>query len=351
MSLIDVCRRTARHRFGIERLRREQEAAMLAVLQGRDAFVALPTGFGKSLIYQVPAMILERPTIVVSPLIALMADQERALKDRGVPVIALQQPAARGGAPRRTRQARSRRSPRRPHHAGDARVARHRAADRARPAVAALRRRGALHLGVGARLSAVLPAARRRPRAAGQPTGARPHRDRDAARTRRHRRAAAPQRSRRADRPALPRQPAPVGARSCPVPQKIRAAGRRIRGLRRPGIIYCATTIAVDQLASVLERVGIPVVRYHGKMSRRRPDRRPASVHAADAAPDHGRDQRLRHGHRQAEHPLHRPLPGARLAGSSTCSRSGAPDATAPRRTASCCSTRPTSKSRNGFRR
>jgi multidrug efflux pump subunit AcrA (membrane-fusion protein) len=49
---------------------------MLAIIEGRDALVALPTGFGKSLIYQVPAMILKRPTIVVSPLIALMADQE-----------------------------------------------------------------------------------------------------------------------------------------------------------------------------------------------------------------------------------------------------------------------------------
>ena len=53
---------------------------MLAILEGRDALVALPIGFGKPLIYQVPAMILERPTIVVSPLIALMADQERAQK-------------------------------------------------------------------------------------------------------------------------------------------------------------------------------------------------------------------------------------------------------------------------------
>ena len=60
---------------------------MLAVLNGRDALVALPTGSGKSLIYQVPAMILKRPTIVVSPLIALMTDQERALASRGVPVI------------------------------------------------------------------------------------------------------------------------------------------------------------------------------------------------------------------------------------------------------------------------
>src|SRR5262245_13832051 len=80
MDLLDACRRTARRTFRIERLRPQQEKAMLAVLRGQDALVALPTGFGKSLIYQVPAMVLKRPTIVISPLIALMADQERALK-------------------------------------------------------------------------------------------------------------------------------------------------------------------------------------------------------------------------------------------------------------------------------
>jgi len=89
MSLLDVCRRAARRTFGIERLRPEQESAMVAILEGRDALVALPAGFGKSLIYQVPAMILERPTIVVSPLIALMVDQERALRSRGVPIVVL----------------------------------------------------------------------------------------------------------------------------------------------------------------------------------------------------------------------------------------------------------------------
>ncbi len=66
MSLLEVCWRTARRTFGVERLRPEQESAMVAILKGRDALVALPTGFGKSLIYQVPAMIVERPTIVVS---------------------------------------------------------------------------------------------------------------------------------------------------------------------------------------------------------------------------------------------------------------------------------------------
>src|SRR5512139_2106749 len=89
MSLLDVCRRTARQTFGIERLRHEQESAMVAILEGHDVLVALPTGFGKSLIYQVPAIILDRPTIVVSPLIALMADQERSLRSHGVPVVVL----------------------------------------------------------------------------------------------------------------------------------------------------------------------------------------------------------------------------------------------------------------------
>jgi ATP-dependent DNA helicase RecQ len=51
-----------------------------------------------------------------------------------------------------------------------------------------------------------------------------------------------------------------------PGAEKLRAAGRRIRGLHRPGIIYCATTTAVDQLAGALDRARIPVVRYHGKM-------------------------------------------------------------------------------------
>ena len=86
---LEGCRDVARRRFGIDRLHPQQEIAMEAVLNGQDTMVVLPTGFGKSLIYQVPAMIVDRPTIVVSPLIALMADQEQSLKRRGVPVIRL----------------------------------------------------------------------------------------------------------------------------------------------------------------------------------------------------------------------------------------------------------------------
>lgn len=55
MNLLSVCRQIARRTFHIQSLRPEQESAMLAVLNGRDALVALPTGFGKSLIYQLPA--------------------------------------------------------------------------------------------------------------------------------------------------------------------------------------------------------------------------------------------------------------------------------------------------------
>jgi ATP-dependent DNA helicase RecQ len=51
-----------------------------------------------------------------------------------------------------------------------------------------------------------------------------------------------------------------------PGPLKLGATGRLIRKLRRPGIVYCATTTAVDQLSNALERAHIPMVRYHGKM-------------------------------------------------------------------------------------
>jgi ATP-dependent DNA helicase RecQ len=60
---------------------------MESVQAGRDTVVVLPTGFGKSLIYQVPALMATRPTVVVSPLIALIADQQQSLLARGCPVI------------------------------------------------------------------------------------------------------------------------------------------------------------------------------------------------------------------------------------------------------------------------
>lgn len=81
-------RRVARDRFGWPTLRPEQLAAMRAVMTGRDAIVVLPTGFGKSAVYQVPAMLLDGPTVVVSPLLALQQDQIAALADRRDPALA-----------------------------------------------------------------------------------------------------------------------------------------------------------------------------------------------------------------------------------------------------------------------
>jgi ATP-dependent helicase YprA (DUF1998 family) len=73
-------REVAFSRLGIRKPHVEQALAIESVLAGRDTLAVLPTGFGKPLIYQVPALLLPRPTVVISPLIALMADQERALR-------------------------------------------------------------------------------------------------------------------------------------------------------------------------------------------------------------------------------------------------------------------------------
>lgn len=73
-----------RERFGHQQLRPEQARAVDALLAGRDVLLILPTGGGKSLCYQLPALLLERPCLVVSPLIALMEDQVQALKARGI---------------------------------------------------------------------------------------------------------------------------------------------------------------------------------------------------------------------------------------------------------------------------
>src|SRR3989440_5961066 len=80
-------RRAARRNFGWRALRTGQLAAMRAVLRGRDALVILPTGAGKSAVYQVPATLLPGPTVVVSPLLALQHDQRVGLTGRGLGAV------------------------------------------------------------------------------------------------------------------------------------------------------------------------------------------------------------------------------------------------------------------------
>jgi ATP-dependent DNA helicase RecQ len=71
--------------WGFADFRPLQERAMLAVLAGRDSLVVLPTGGGKSICYQAPAMARGKTTVVISPLIALMKDQVDALRAIGIP--------------------------------------------------------------------------------------------------------------------------------------------------------------------------------------------------------------------------------------------------------------------------
>src|SRR3954453_2011805 len=70
--------------FGFSGFRRGQQEAVEAALGGRDVLVVMPTGSGKSLCYQLPALLRDDLTIVVSPLVALMQDQVEALQARGL---------------------------------------------------------------------------------------------------------------------------------------------------------------------------------------------------------------------------------------------------------------------------
>jgi ATP-dependent DNA helicase RecQ len=70
-----LVRNIARERLGLEALRPGQEETILSILEGRDTLTVMPTGSGKSAIYQIAAVVLRGPTVVISPLIALQRDQ------------------------------------------------------------------------------------------------------------------------------------------------------------------------------------------------------------------------------------------------------------------------------------
>jgi len=80
---------TLRDVFGLEEFRAGQREVIDEVLAGRDVLCVMPTGAGKSLCYQLPAVMLKGLTIVVSPLISLMEDQVQQLRDEGIAAVVL----------------------------------------------------------------------------------------------------------------------------------------------------------------------------------------------------------------------------------------------------------------------
>jgi ATP-dependent DNA helicase RecQ len=85
----DINEQKAKRRFGIKHYRAGQRKLIQAVLEGRNTLGILPTGGGKSLCYQLPALFLPRAVLVVSPLISLMQDQQEKLLERNIPAVEL----------------------------------------------------------------------------------------------------------------------------------------------------------------------------------------------------------------------------------------------------------------------
>lgn len=256
----------AARRIGIERLYPEQQQVVGAVTAGRDVLMVLPTGFGKSACYQVPAMVLPRPVVVVSPLLALLEDQHGKLTGFGVRVARLDG-TVRGNARKRALADVARGGPilvmTTPETLGNPEL---------RDALA----------GPGVGLVAVdeahcisewgydfRPAYRRlgaRVRELGDPpvlalTATATEHVREAIVTSLGMRepdviAASPHRSNLAFE-VLP----------CERDMRLRGLLRLARRLHRPGIIYCATRREVELIYLLIRRFGIPAHRYHGGMT------------------------------------------------------------------------------------
>src|SRR4051794_41980693 len=120
MPDLEEARRVLRDVLGYSDFREGQEGVIRRLLEGRSALAVFPTGAGKSLCYQLPALLLDGLTVVVSPLIALMKDQVDALKSRGVAAARLDSSPDAAAAPagyddlRAGRRERGDGSPRRP---------------------------------------------------------------------------------------------------------------------------------------------------------------------------------------------------------------------------------------------
>ena len=110
MNSVDLIATLKKH-FGYDQFRPLQREIVQDALAGRDVFVLMPTGGGKSLCFQLPALMRDGLTIVVSPLISLMKDQVDALQTSGIPATYLNSTVDREEAKVRWRGLASRRVP------------------------------------------------------------------------------------------------------------------------------------------------------------------------------------------------------------------------------------------------
>lgn len=254
-------------RLGVRRLRPKQVQALSAVLEGRDTLAVLPTGYGKSLIYQVAALALSRPTLVLSPLVALMRDQERSLLVRGLPVTRLDSTLS---------TAERRQALRRIAEGGQLIILttpETLQSLEARPVLLASRP-GLLCVdeahcisewGHDFRPAYLRIAAEREvlgcPTTVALTATATPEVRRDIIERLRLRHPA-----------EIIGSPYRKNLRLAVFPteggEKMMLLGRLLKRLRRPGIVYCSTTRAVDEIYGALLKARIPCARYHGRMSK-----------------------------------------------------------------------------------
>ena len=264
-ATVEGARKAAREGFGIARLHAEQVRAIEAVLAGRDALVVLPTGYGKSLIYQLSGLLLGRPTVVVSPLISLMRDQERKLHEVGAPVVRLD--STLRAAARRHALARIKKGGRllvlttpETLESESARAA----FESARPGLLVVDEAHCIsEWGHDFRPAYLrLDTVRRElevPTVLGLTATATP-------------RVTANISERLGlDLPLIVRAPPHrknlrFSASITPGDEKFRVTAKLLEKLPRPAIIYCATTRAVDETYAALQRARIPSARYHGGM-------------------------------------------------------------------------------------
>ncbi len=252
--------------LGIESLRLEQEETIEHIMDGGDALVVLPTGYGKSACYQIPSMLLEQPVVVISPLLALLEDQTKNLERRGIPVVRFD-----GTVRGKAREAALERVA----EGGPLLVMTTPETLAGYDLLPVLARTGISLIAVDEahcasewghdfrpaylRLGALLERYGRPPVVALTATATEPVRDdlmrildlRDPLEI-----TASPHRDNLA-----------FEVIECGSTARLRALGRLVLRLRRPGIVYCSTTKDVDAVYGALKEMGIPVHRYHGGMN------------------------------------------------------------------------------------